>query len=255
MSVDSLLKYARSQIGYVETPTNRNKYGRQFGQDGVFWCMQFVWACFENSNNSGRVPKTASTRDLYARARKGMLGMQWLPKDTTPRPGDLIEFDLGGPEPVNHVGIVESVQGGRIICIEGNTGGRGPNGDRNGGMVARKSRDTTKVVNFVRPKFPGAAPATSTAPVKSTAAAKPKPPPFPGKVIRKNHPDAKVVKQVQARLNVVYKGRIPSNGNAPLKVDGAFGGRTDKAVRDFQTLSRLHVDGEVGKDTWRKLFG
>lgn len=243
MSVDTLLKYARGQIGYVETPTNKTKYGKQFGQDGVFWCMQFVWACFENSGNKGIVPKTASTRDLYARARKGQLGMEWLPKSTTPRPGDLIEFDMGGPDPVNHVGIVEAVRNGRIICIEGNTGGTGPNGDRNGGMVARKSRDKSKVVNFVRPKFAGAAATTPSKPA------------YPGRVIKKGERDKKVVRQIQARLNVIYAGRIPTNGNKALQVDGDFGKKTHDAVDHFQHLKGLLADGEVGKNTWKALFG
>lgn len=243
MSVDSLLKYAQSQVGYVETPTNKNKYGKQFGQDGVFWCMQFVWACFENSGNKGLVPKTASTRDLFARAKKGQLGMQWLPKNTEPRPGDIVEFDMGGPKPVNHVGIVESVKGKRIICIEGNTGGKGPNGERNGGMVARKNRDTSKVVNYVRPK------------IAAGAAAPSKPPPFPGRVIKKGEADKKVVRQIQARLNVVYKGRIPSNGNKPFKGSGVFGDITKGAVTDFQKLKKLPPTGEVDKNTWTKLFG
>jgi hypothetical protein len=125
VSAEKLLSYARSQIGYVEKPVNRTKYGRQFGTDGVFWCMQFVWACFENSGNHGLVPKTASTRDLFRQAKDGRLGMQWLPPTVTPRPGDLVEFDMGGPEPVNHIGIVDSFANGRIQCIEGNTGGRG----------------------------------------------------------------------------------------------------------------------------------
>src|SRR5215218_7282192 len=105
MSRESLLKYARSQIGYVERPVNRNKYGRQFGMDGVFWCMQFVWACFENSGNHGLVPKTASTRALLAAAKRDDIGMKFMPGNASPMPGDLVEFDMGKPEPVNHVGI------------------------------------------------------------------------------------------------------------------------------------------------------
>jgi hypothetical protein len=179
--------------------------------------------------------------------------MQWLPRDATPRPGDLIEFDMGGPEPVNHVGIVESVSGGRIVCIEGNTGGRGPTGERNGGMVARKSRDLSKVVNFVRPKFAGAVVAgPGPAPV---VAPRPKSPPFPGRIIKRGERDAAVVRQIQARLNVIYKGRIEANGNKPFKGSGAFGPITEKTVMDFQRRHHLEVDGKVGKDTWPMLFG
>ena len=38
-----------------------------------------------------------------------------------------------------------------------------------------------------------------------------------------------------------------------LKVDGAFGEKTEKAVRDFQTKNSLKVDGQVGNMTWESL--
>ncbi len=243
MSVDSLLTFARSQIGYVEKPVNKTKYGVQFGADGVFWCMQFVWACFENSGNDGKVLKTASTRVLRSAAADGKLDMQLLPKDAAARPGDVVLFDMGGPKPVNHVGIVEAVLAdGRLRCIEGNTGGKGPGGERNGGMVARKLRNRGKVVNFVRTALPAA------------AAAQPGRPAFPGQVI-KRPADGRDVKRIQARINAIYKGKVPSRNGQPLQVVGHFGPRTHDAVVDFQTLHQLKPDGEVGKDTWAKLFG
>lgn len=251
MSVDSLLAYAKSQVGYVEKPVNKNKYGRQFGADGLLWCMQFVWACFENSGNHGLVPKTASTRDLFQQAKAGRLAMRWLPKTATPRPGDLVEFDMGGPKPVNHVGIVQEVHGARILCIEGNTGGKGPNGERNGGMVARKNRDLSRVVNFVRVAFPDA-PAASTA----TPAPQAQPPKFPGRIIAfGGQNDPATVRQIQARLNVVYKGRIAANGNKPFRGTGVYGEITRDTIVDFQRRNGLEADGKVGKNTWAKLFG
>jgi CHAP domain len=143
MTSSSLLRYARSQIGYVERPVNRTKFGRQFGQDGILWCLAFVWCCFENSDNNGLVIKTASTRELYHVARRGDRRMKWLAGNADAKAGDLVEFHMGGNlRPVNHIGIVErQLPDGRLVCIEGNTGGRGPGGERNGGMVARKIRD------------------------------------------------------------------------------------------------------------------
>ncbi len=244
MSRESLLKHARSQIGYVEQPVNRTKYGRQFGMDGVFWCMQFVWACFENSGNKGLVPKTASTRALFAAAKRGDLGMQFLPASATPEPGDIVEYDMGGPEPVNHVGIVERVLAdGRIIAIEGNTGGRGLDGQRNGGMVTRKNRDHRRIVNYVRPRLTGSGPAGGG------------PPAFPGQVLKRGAKGLDV-KRIQARLNQIGKSKHGVLGGRPLSVDGDFGADTEKVVKVFQRhRPPLVADGEVGSKTWKTLFG
>lgn len=47
-------------------------------------------------------------------------------------------------------------------------------------------------------------------------------------------------------------GNYGSRGNG---VDGIFGEATDEAVRAFQKLHNLTVDGLVGKDTWSHLLG
>jgi hypothetical protein len=242
MSTASLLKHARSQIGYVEKPVNRTKYGRQFGLDPELWCMMFVWVCFQNSGNRGLVPKTASTRALRVAAQRGELGMRILPKSATPRPGDLVEYDMGGPKPVNHVGIVERVHpDGRIVAIEGNTGGRGPNGQRNGGMVARKTRGRATIVNFVRPRLTGGGPPGG-------------PPPFPGKILKRGAKGTDV-KRIQARLNQFGKGKHGVLHGRALKVNGIFGGETHMVVKVFQQHRGLVDDGEVGPKTWRRMFG
>ncbi|MEG2789669.1 MAG: peptidoglycan-binding protein [Romboutsia sp.] len=54
------------------------------------------------------------------------------------------------------------------------------------------------------------------------------------------------VKEVQKRLNAL--------GYSAGTVDGYFGPNADKAVRRFQTVNGLSVDGSVGPTTWNKLF-
>ena len=38
-----VLAVATREIGTVEQSGNRQKYGKAYGMDGVYWCMQFVW--------------------------------------------------------------------------------------------------------------------------------------------------------------------------------------------------------------------
>lgn len=53
------------------------------------------------------------------------------------------------------------------------------------------------------------------------------------------------VKKIQELLN--RKG-------AKLKIDGLFGKKTEKAIKDFQTKVGLKSDGVVGSKTWAKLL-
>lgn len=55
------------------------------------------------------------------------------------------------------------------------------------------------------------------------------------------------VERIQSMLNVV-------GGIDRLIVDGAFGPKTEAAVRDFQQNENLTVDGIVGRQTWTALL-
>ena len=99
------------------------------------------------------------------------------------------------------------------------------------------------MVNFVRPNFTG----TDVVPT-------PGPPSYPGQVIRRGT-TGRAVRQIQARLNTLAKGKHGVLGNKPLDVDGEFGPNTERVVKAFQQHRGLEVDGEVGPRTWAKLFG
>ena len=87
--------------------------------------------------------------------------------------------------------------------------------------------------------------------------------PYPGVVVRLNHPDPAVVMLLQRRLNQLgCWSKIDAKGEAvPLDVDGDFGQLTASAVKLFQARSLdsdgrpLSVDGAVGPATWSVLFG
>jgi cell wall-associated NlpC family hydrolase len=88
----------------------------------------------------------------------------------TPEPGDLAFFDFPGDEVerISHIGIVIGAQPrkGIVHTIEGNTSGDSKGDQRNGGMVAFKTRTYKKtrrfklkrqepvsIVGFGKPKF------------------------------------------------------------------------------------------------------
>src|SRR6185503_1942949 len=78
--------------------------------------------------------------------------------------------------------------------------------------------------------------------------------PYPGAVVRLNHPDPAVVMLLQQRLNQLgCWSKIDAKGKAvPLDVDGDFGRLTASAVKLFQARSldsdggALSIDGAVG---------
>lgn len=61
------------------------------------------------------------------------------------------------------------------------------------------------------------------------------------KIIKKGSTVVEAVVSLQELLNRAGFG---------LKVDGNFGPKTDKAVKEYQKQSKLVVDGIVGPKTW-----
>lgn len=72
---------------------------------------------------------------------------------------------------------------------------------------------------------------------------------YPGTPLRLGSSGSDVV-QIQASINEIAQNypAIPT-----VAVDGIFGPATERAVRDFQQIFNLTVDGIVGKATWYQL--
>ena len=113
----SMVEIAMIQIGNI----GGEKYWRWYGfNERVEWCAIFVsWVAEQNGLiQAGIIPRFASTS----------VGVQWFqsrglwqPRGYTPFPGALIFFDWTGDGNVQHVGIVEYVENGRVHTIEGNS--------------------------------------------------------------------------------------------------------------------------------------
>jgi hypothetical protein len=118
----AVLAYARKHLGVVESPpsTNRgpliDRWNRATGTAvGSPWCGNFANACLMAAGfPSEPWLKLCAAIEGNAKAAKG--GWQWT---TSPRPGDLVLFTVGGA--ANHVGVVEAVGRAGVVTIEGNT--------------------------------------------------------------------------------------------------------------------------------------
>lgn len=146
-----ILAVAVREIGTVEQPGNRQKYGKAYGMDGVYWCMIFVWWVFRQTApqlfyGGG---KTASCGELMRWAqRRG----KWITKDY--HAGDVLIYDFpGNSVKTDHCGICESVSGQYVTAIEGNTSNGNAGSQSNGDGVYRRKRKLSLVLGAYRPDY------------------------------------------------------------------------------------------------------
>jgi hypothetical protein len=161
-AVESALTYARQHIGVTESPANSNRgplidqWERACGVIAAPWCGCFANACLVAAG----FPDQFWVRycpSIEAKAKAGDGSWKWIGADGEVRLGDLV---LYGVREAVHVGMVETIQGGRDTgTIEGNTS-NGPGGSQsNGGVVARRHRHTDGSLNgfpirgYARPPY------------------------------------------------------------------------------------------------------
>ena len=149
------LAVALKELGNKENPagSNKNKYGKWFGVDGVPWCNEFVSYCFLTGAKYVLCPgfKGAGCYTkgcTYVPTTEAWLKATGMWKGRTePMPGDIAIYNWDGGAP-DHIGIVEEyLGGGKFNAIEGNTA---VGNDSNGGQVMRRLRYMTNVDGFGR---------------------------------------------------------------------------------------------------------
>ena len=141
---------AAGEIGQTETPpdSNKTKYGKWFGLDGVAWCGVFVSWCYDKAGkplgNIGFKKGFAGCQTAVAHFKKaGKIVSE-------PQPSDIVFFDWNKDGRYDHTGMfvkwIEK-QKGTFETIEGNTA---VGNDSNGGNVMRRVRNKSVAI-FVRP--------------------------------------------------------------------------------------------------------
>jgi hypothetical protein len=149
MKMSKIVEIAEKEIGQTEFPanSNRTKYGKWFGYDGVAWCAMFVSWCYHHAGFPlGKIGFT-----------KGFAGCQTAFSHFTkmneitnhPEPGDIVLFDWNQDGRFDHTGIfVKKIDDKSFETIEGNTSLKNQS---NGGNVMRRTRYFNNGVVFVHP--------------------------------------------------------------------------------------------------------
>jgi len=147
--MSKIIEIASKEVGQGEVPLNSNKtkYGKWFGFDGVAWCGMFVSWCYAQAGfplgNIGFSKGFAGCQTAVAYYKKNK-------KITAfPESGDIVFFDWNADGRYDHTGLfVKWIEPNKTFeTIEGNTA---VGNDSNGGTVMRRNRKNVNVI-FVNP--------------------------------------------------------------------------------------------------------
>ncbi|MFO7800666.1 MAG: CHAP domain-containing protein [Desulfovermiculus sp.] len=155
----AVLDTAQNEIGVLEDPlgSNRGKRVEEYLAStdlpgGHPWCAAFVYWCFQQAalrlENDNPCIKTAGVLDHWNQAgQEGVRRITSQQAEEDPelvQPGMVFIIDTGDPGGGGHTGLVERVEGGRLITIEGNTN---KDGGREGNGVFRRRRRKVRLIN------------------------------------------------------------------------------------------------------------
>lgn len=215
-------------LGYREGRNNDNIFGDWYGIPNQPWCAMFVSYCM---NKAGVLP------NVVKKFASCSIGWKWFrSKGQTrnrgyiPQKGDIIFFDWE-PEKgdgIDHVGIVNNVNGEYIYTLEGNHDDQV--------NIYKYHINDARIYGYAVPDYTG----EEIIENNPSESYKNKPLVYKGKT-------GETVKYIQNKL--INKGYFLGRTGA----DGIFGFQTEKAVRQFQIDSNLSADGIIGPLTWEKL--
>ena len=156
--LDKVMNIARGEIGVMEDPPGSNRgekveaYLASTGLEGGFpWCAAFVHWCFEQAahelGTDNPCIRTAGVLDHWNKAgRQGIRRVMHAQATGDPQlvqPGMIFIIDTGDPGGAGHTGLVERVEGGKLVTIEGNTNSAG--GREGIGVFRRNSRKINSI--------------------------------------------------------------------------------------------------------------
>lgn len=239
-----VMRVALQQYGITESPagSNRTKYGKAFGWNGVSWCAEFVWYCGDRPEGTNPIYKSANAADIQDMTVKYKGGKYILKKTASNakkraalpnyRFGDQISFNFHGGSDRDHTGLIVGVVGSTIYCIEGNTSFNDKGSQSNGGCVALRKRPYTTGVCIDRPDY---------APFKWHEPSKP----YAGRIPALPKDGSIDYKDKGSAVKVLQQALTWANGYK-LEPDGVVGRLTFAEIVIFQVAHGLTPDGSFG---------
>ncbi|MFD0032543.1 GH25 family lysozyme [Streptomyces sp. NPDC127172] len=233
---------------------NHTKFGVEYGEDGVSWCVIFDWDMFHDCGLDSVVPKTDNVNAFtsWAKARG-----QW---SLYPSVGAWVNFNNGA-----HTEIVVGFDATNVYTKGGNSiaAGAVDNGQGNGVWSHSHARTSAAVVGYFAPHFPdGVCPPTAdphdprggtavtsyryTPPAKPPATPAATPTVHLSKLVAartKDLPAATGHKTNSAEVLIIEEALHAEGLLAKAYVDGSWGTKTDDAYHAF----RIKM-GFTGKD-------
>ena len=140
--MNKIIEIAKKEVGYVEKPGNKTKYGQWFGLDGVAWCAIFVSWCYSMAGK--QLPKIGFLKG-FAGCQSGYAYFKKMGLITTnPAIGDIVLFDWNKDGRYDHTGLFNGwVDDKYFMTIEGNTSLKN---DSNGGSVMERKRNKSVAI-------------------------------------------------------------------------------------------------------------
>lgn len=253
-----VIKVAESEVGYLEKKSNSQldsktanagynnytKYANYFDKNytdfyngkknGYAWCDMFVDWVFVQAfgKEKGRAIifqplKSCGAGCFYSREYYKAKGRLF----DKPKAGDQIFFFNSSKTDIAHTGLVYKVDSKYVYTIEGNTSAKS-GVIANGGAVEKKAYALTydRIAGYGRPDYDEEKVKTKKSKYKG---ALPK--------VKPNLQKGSKGKQV-----MYLQDFLNWYGNYGLDVDGDFGKKTEKAVKEYQKAEGLVVDGIFG---------
>lgn len=121
---DDILEFAEQFLGCNEADGSANKFLNGASSASIPWCAAFVEYVMENGGSWDSVPdwyKNIDNKWYCPNVYNAASSANAIISAQEAQPGDIVLFDWDGDGVKDHIGIIKSTDGGKVVTVEGNT--------------------------------------------------------------------------------------------------------------------------------------